>query len=233
MMTSASRGRVAGATALFFLMATAALAAPRTTSELAGDVDQATIDAVKARIRVSSPRVSSKAPGDLVGEMCVGEGPNWGSNPECKNCLEACVIKFGGGVGDYECSTSNSSINNNAHLSGWGDAGLCSGPGAAEDFKVGAFYNCGGFGCAYSAWVQDNCPFGGPPCAGGQMFCYESGGGGNPAPNPNPNPGPNPNPNPGPGVPGAPATSTSGLLVLGGLVLATVIGLLVRRTAAA
>jgi len=228
MMTSASRGRVAGATVLFFLMATAALAAPaRTTGELATNVDKATMDAVHARIRVSDTNISAKAAGDLVGEMCVGEGPNWQGNPECKNCLEACAIKFGGALSDYECSTSNASINNNAHLSGWGDGGLCSGPGAAEDFKVGAFYSCGGFGCAYSAWVQDNCPFGGPPCAGGQMFCYEAGGvpGGNPAPGPTPNPSP--------GVPGAPATSGSGLVVLGGLVLATVIGLLVRRTAAA
>jgi hypothetical protein len=230
-MTSASRGRVAGATALFFtLMATAALAAPaRTTVELATDVDKATIEAVHSRIRVSSGS-GAKAAGDLVGEMCVGEGPNWQSNPECKNCLEACAIKFGGSSSDYECSTSNSTINNNAHLSGWGDQGLCFGNGAAEDFKVGAFYSCGGFGCSYSAWVQDNCAFGGPPCSNGQCFCYEAGG---VLPGPNPIPGPSPNPNPAPGVPGAPATSGTGLLVLGGLVLATVIGLLVRRTAAA
>lgn len=232
MMTSASRGRVAGATALFFLMATAALAAPaRTTSELATNVDKGTIDAVHARIRVSSPTAGhAKAGAALVGEMCVGEGPNWQSNPECKNCLEACAIKFGGAAGDYECSTSNSTINNNAHLSGWGDAGLCFGNGAAEDFKVGAFYSCGGFACAYSAWVQDNCAFGGPPCSNGQCFCYD-GGGGNPSPNPQPAPG-NPSPNPGPAG-GAPATTSTGLIVLGGLVLATVIGLLVRRTAAA
>jgi len=229
MMTSASRGRVAGATALFFLMATAALAAPaRTTSELATNVDQATIDAVHARIRVSTTTSHAKAGAALVGEMCVGEGPNWQSNPECKNCLEACAIKFGGAAGDYECSTSNASVNNNAHESGWGDAGKCSGAGVAEDFKVGAFYSCGGFGCAYSAWVQDNCAFGGPPCSNGQCFCYDSGVG---VPAPVPQPGV-----PGvPGVPGpgAPATSTTGLIVLGGLVLATVIGLLVRRTAAA
>lgn len=229
MMTSASRGRVAGATALFFLMATAALAAPRTTSELATNVDKAAIAAVHARIRVHQG-AASKAAGDLVGEMCVGEGPNWQGNPACKNCLEACAQKFGGAAGDYECSTSASTINNNAHLSGWGDQGLCFGNGAAEDFKVGANYNCGGFGCAYSAWVQDNCAFGGPPCSNGQCFCYEAGG----APGPNPQPGPNPNPNPNPApANGAPATSGTGLIVLGGLVLATVIGLLVRRTAAA
>jgi len=231
MMTSASRGRVAGATALFFLMATAALAAPaRTTSELATNVDKGTIDAVHSRIRVSSGS-HAKAGAALVGEMCVGEGPNWQSNPECKNCLEACAVKFGGVAGDYECSTSSSSINNNAHLSGWGDAGLCFGNGAAEDFKVGAFYSCGGFGCAYSAWVQDNCAFGGPPRSNGQCFCYEAGGGGaNPGPSANPQPGPAANPGP---ANGAPATSGTGLIVLGGLVLATVIGLLVRRTAAA
>src|SRR5690349_944714 len=87
MMTSASRGRVAGAAALFFtLMATAALAAPtRTTAELATNVDKATIDAVHARIRVHQG-AAQKAAGDLVGEMCVGEGPAWLSNPECKNC---------------------------------------------------------------------------------------------------------------------------------------------------
>ena len=50
----------------------------------------------------------------------------------------------------------NGQVNGQAFLSGWGDGAFCNTP-QDDDFKVNTQYNCGQFGCAYSAFVQDHC----------------------------------------------------------------------------
>jgi cysteine-rich repeat protein len=91
-----------------------------------------------------------------VDQFNVGSGPSWGGNPPTYTCLEACALLFGGSANDYSCSTDPNSVNHKAYLSGWGDGQYCSNP-QAEDWKKNNFYNCGGGGCAYSAYVSDHC----------------------------------------------------------------------------
>jgi len=92
----------------------------------------------------------------LVGSFNVNSGPSWVSNPPTYTCKEACALLYGGNAGEYACSTIPGLINGLAFLSGYADGTFCNAP-QDDDFKVNNFYNCGQFGCAYSAFVQDNC----------------------------------------------------------------------------
>jgi len=71
---------------------------------------------------------------------------------------------FGGVDTDYHCSIDKVILNYHAFVSGWGDPTFCFAPGADEDYSKeqagNPGYNCGGFGCAYSAWVIDHCNIG-------------------------------------------------------------------------
>jgi cysteine-rich repeat protein len=95
----------------------------------------------------------------LVGEFEVNAGPAWGDDPPTYTCKEACAQIFGGMAADYACSIDGVSITGTAYLSGWGDAQYCGTP-RDDDFKVNTIYNCGGVGCAYSAYVADHCETG-------------------------------------------------------------------------
>ncbi|MBA3547746.1 MAG: DUF4215 domain-containing protein [Nannocystis sp.] len=99
---------------------------------------------------------SCKKVAQLIGSFNVHSGPTWGSNPPTYTCKEACALLYGGNFGDYACSTHNGGINGQAFLSGYADGTYCNSP-QDDDFKVNTFYNCGGFGCSYSAFVADNC----------------------------------------------------------------------------
>jgi len=94
--------------------------------------------------------------GTLVGAYDVHDGLPWGEDPPTFTCKEACAQIFGGEVTDYACSTSDQSITGTAYLSGWGDAQYCGTP-TDDDYKMNTNYNCGGVGCAYSAYVKDHC----------------------------------------------------------------------------
>ena len=86
-------------------------------------------------------------------------------NPPTYTCLEACALRFGGAATDYQCSISSGAITRTAYLSGWGDRSSCATP-RAETYKLNTFYNCGSIGCAYSAYVLDNCQ------AGERNYCF-------------------------------------------------------------
>lgn len=90
----------------------------------------------------------------LVGSYRVDDGPSWYDNPPTYSCVEACAEVFDGVPTDYACSTSDSSINNQALVSVFGISDCST---VAEDSKLGTDYSCGENGCAYSAYVQDNC----------------------------------------------------------------------------
>ena len=92
----------------------------------------------------------------LVGEYDVHAGKPWSDDPPTYSCKEACALIYGGLPEAYACSTSELSVTGTAHLSGWGDATYCT-EAADDDFKVNTKYDCGGPGCAYSAYVQDHC----------------------------------------------------------------------------
>jgi hypothetical protein len=96
-----------------------------------------------------------------IGAYYVEDGPAWGGDPPVYSCIEACATIFGGVATDYHCSTTQAVQNNMAYLSGYADAFYCTGAGRPDDFQLepagNPGYNCGGFGCAYSAYVQDNC----------------------------------------------------------------------------
>jgi len=96
-----------------------------------------------------------------IGSYLVESGPSWVGDPPVLSCVEACAQIFGGDSDDYACSTLETDLNHRAFVSGWGDGSFCFGNGQTEDFKLepagNPGYNCGGFGCAYSAYVQDNC----------------------------------------------------------------------------
>jgi hypothetical protein len=102
--------------------------------------------------------------GDLVctpiGSYLVNDGPGFLNNPPVYSCLEACALIFGGVAGDYECSTSGAFVDNQAFVSGWGDATYCVNP-VAETYQfeqaASPGYHCGFPGCAYSAYVADWC----------------------------------------------------------------------------
>lgn len=92
---------------------------------------------------------------NLIGSYHVSDGLNWqNDNPPTYSCLEACAEVFDGDSADYACSTSDSSINHQAFVSTWGVAGCSI---EAEAAKLGTDYNCGEGGCAFSAYVDDNC----------------------------------------------------------------------------
>jgi hypothetical protein len=96
-----------------------------------------------------------------IGAFWVDDGANWSTNPPVYSCLDACAVIFGGVSTDYQCSTSGAFINNQAFVSGFADSTYCTTP-VAEDFKLedpnNPGYQCGSFGCAYSAFVTDVCP---------------------------------------------------------------------------
>ena len=95
-----------------------------------------------------------------VGFYNVHTGPFWQNDPPVFSCLEACALVFGGVDTDYYCSTSGVVVDHLAFASGWGDASTCINP-VGEGFSAepggNPGYNCGSIGCAYSAYVQDNC----------------------------------------------------------------------------
>jgi cysteine-rich repeat protein len=99
---------------------------------------------------------SCKKVAQMIGSYNVNSGPAWGSNPPTYTCKEACAKLYGGVFSDYACSTVNGQINGQAFLSGYADATFCNTP-QDDDFKVNTMYNCGVFGCSYSAFVADNC----------------------------------------------------------------------------
>jgi hypothetical protein len=52
-----------------------------------------------------------------------------------------------------------SPINNMAWADGYADLAHCpGGTPVAQNYKLNSSYDCGVFGCAYSAYVTDNCP---------------------------------------------------------------------------
>jgi len=105
-----------------------------------------------------------------IGSFQVSDGPFWGGDPPVYSCIETCALLFGGIASDYHCSSKQGNLDYKAFFSGWGDVAFCINPGA-EDFVQepagNPGYNCGGFGCAYSAYVLDNCQ------AGETNWCWE------------------------------------------------------------
>jgi cysteine-rich repeat protein len=92
-----------------------------------------------------------------VGSFVVGDGPSFDTNPPVVTCLEACADLFGGAPADYSCSTSDTEIDHQAWLDGWGDGfTYCSEVPGPESFSVGTNYDCGEVGCSYSAYVADH-----------------------------------------------------------------------------
>ncbi|MCY1055682.1 DUF4215 domain-containing protein [Nannocystis sp. SCPEA4] len=99
---------------------------------------------------------SCKKVAQLVGSYDVQSGPPWGQNPPTYTCKEACALLFGGVAGQYTCSITGAAPTGQAYMSGYADAQFCFAPNS-DNFKLNSFYNCGGFGCSYSAYVADNC----------------------------------------------------------------------------
>ena len=92
----------------------------------------------------------------LIGSYRVGDGPGYGHVP-CYTCQEACAVVFGGAANQYSCSIDPNNITHTGHLSGWGSDAYCNN-GAAENYKVNTFYDCGGGDCSFSAYIKDHCP---------------------------------------------------------------------------
>ncbi len=114
------------------------------------------VDAVTCTMSAAVPLCDTLVePGAFVGSYAVMDGPAWGDDGPPYSCIAACAEIFGGVEGDYQCSTSDTEIDNLAYLDGWGDTIYCTAP-QAEDFVVGTHTNCGGAGCYYSAWVMDH-----------------------------------------------------------------------------
>ncbi len=86
----------------------------------------------------------------------VAGGTYWQFDPSTYSCVEACALIFGGVAANYSCSTTPSSINHLAYVDGYADPSHCTSP-VSETYKLNTHYNCGSFGCAYSAYVGDNC----------------------------------------------------------------------------
>lgn len=63
---------------------------------------------------------------------------------------------FGGNAGQYTCSVTNQAPTGQAYMSGYADGQYCTNPNS-DGFKLNVNYNCGSFGCSYSAYVNDNC----------------------------------------------------------------------------
>ena len=88
----------------------------------------------------------------FVGTYDIGSGQNWLDNPPTYTCQEACAANYGGAANEYACSSANGVLDHQATIDTCGVG--CS--VAAEDYKLGDVYACGGGG-ASSAWVSDNC----------------------------------------------------------------------------
>src|SRR5262249_54074864 len=97
---------------------------------------------------------SFATPAWAVKSYSVGNGPYWATNPPTVTCLETCALLFGGTTSDWSCSTNGSSVDHAAFVSAWGVSGC---PVVSESYKLNSAYNCGSYGCSYSAYVQDNC----------------------------------------------------------------------------
>lgn len=122
-------------------------------------------DAVYANLKPASVTLVNR---DVVlqGSYALSDGPYYKTNPPTYTCLEACALRFGGAATDYQCSISSSAITRTAYLSGWGDRSSCTTP-RAETYKLNSFYDCGSIGCAYSAYVLDNC------LSGERNYCFK------------------------------------------------------------
>lgn len=101
-----------------------------------------------------------------IGSFKIEDGPNWTTNPPVYSCIEACALLFGGDASEYHCSTNQNNLNFQSYVSGWGDATFCNSP-KDEDYSKGTNYNCGSAGCAYSAYVLDNCN------SGEKNYCWK------------------------------------------------------------
>jgi hypothetical protein len=105
-----------------------------------------------------------------IGEFQVADGPIWGDDPPVASCVDTCARLFGGSRDRYHCSVDPLVLDFTAFVSGWGDGTFCTTP-AAEDFSkedpYNPGYNCGSFGCAYSAYVVDWC------FSGETNYCWE------------------------------------------------------------
>ena len=93
----------------------------------------------------------------LVGSYNVSDGPQWTDNPPCYTCQEACAMVFGGNAQSYSCSVVPNMVTHTAYESGYADGDHCDMNPFPEDYKLGDTYDCGNFGCSYSAYVSDNC----------------------------------------------------------------------------
>lgn len=95
---------------------------------------------------------------DNVFSFRVSDGPYWLLDPQVLSCVDTCATLFGGVQADWECSTSETVVDNMAKVGEWGVAGC---PIVAEDFKQqnpqNPGYDCGSIGCSVSAYVSDNC----------------------------------------------------------------------------
>ncbi len=116
-------------------------------------LDIATCEVSNA-VLVGTPDVGDEAV--YVGSYNVGDGPSWSDDVMPLSCLGGCAENFGGVEGDYQCSTSDTEIDNQGYYSGWGDPTYCTEP-ADESWVVGDHTDCGEMGCYYSAWVSDHC----------------------------------------------------------------------------
>jgi hypothetical protein len=98
-----------------------------------------------------------------IGSFRVEDGDLWQLDPPVYSCIEACALLFGGLDTDYHCSVDPVVLDFTSYLSGWGDATFCSNA-QPEDFSKSdpnhPTYDCGFGGCAYSAYVLDNCSSG-------------------------------------------------------------------------
>jgi hypothetical protein len=105
-----------------------------------------------------------------IGDFVVQDGPVWSTDPPVVSCIETCAKLFGGFPTQYHCSVDPLVLDFTAFVSGWGDGTGCTTP-AAEDLEkqdpANPGYNCGSFGCAYSAYVVDWC------FSGETNYCWE------------------------------------------------------------
>jgi cysteine-rich repeat protein len=108
-------------------------------------------------LMVLGPLSGRPAEAQPVGSFMVADGPSFEVNPPVYSCLETCALLFGGAADDYSCSTSDTMIDHQAWLDGWGDGfSYCSDTPGPEDFVQGTTYDCGSVGCSYSAYVADH-----------------------------------------------------------------------------
>ena len=92
----------------------------------------------------------------LIGNFNVINGQNWGGNPPTYTCQQACALLFGGAAAQYACSINAGNITHTAYETEWGVGGCQVEPEAFAQ-PLNGNYNCGGAGCSFSAYTQDNC----------------------------------------------------------------------------